>query len=285
MNRVTKYRIGVVGAGFWAPNHIAAWKKIQGAELVALCDIDRPKLEEKAKQFDVPQAHLYCSIEEMLAECELDVVDIVTGPDTHPELVHAAARAGKHIMCQKPFARTIEAAEEMVRVAERYGVRLMVTENWRWLQPYQQIGQMIQSGTLGTLRAARYIHTDWYTPRMEPGVELPQPFFRDMEKLLFFEMGPHWFDTWRFLFGTPERLYAETAKISPHVIGEDTGFVILRGSDQYGPEFIGMMDMSWATRHKLDRPLGNEVGPVHLEQLYIDGDEARSNCTLTGASP
>jgi predicted dehydrogenase len=111
------------------------------------------------------------------------------------------------------------------------------------------------------------IHTDYYTPRMAPGVEIPQPIFREMPKLLFYEMGVHWFDTWRFLFGTPKRLYAETARVSPHIQGEDSGIVTLGYDD-----FYGFLDMSWATRQKLDKPLGQEVGSVHLEQMVIDGD-------------
>lgn len=209
------------------------------------------------------------SFDRMIADADIDIVDIVTGTETHLAFVRKAAAAGKHIICQKPFASTLAEAEEMVRAAEEAGVRLMVTENWRWLQPFQTIKSVLDSGVLGKIRVARYIHTDYYTPRMAPGMELPQPFFRDMPRLLFYEMGVHWFDTWRFLFGMPKRLYAETARISPYVAGEDSGIIVLG----YDDDFYGFLDMSWATRQKLDRPLGDAVGPVHLEQLVIDGEE------------
>ncbi|WP_168122139.1 Gfo/Idh/MocA family oxidoreductase [Paenibacillus sp. HB172176] len=263
---MTHWKIGVVGAGWWSEKHLSAWSRIPQVEIEALCDISLAKLKERGKQYLVAEDRFYTSFDEMLQNSDIDVVDIVTGPETHLELVRGAAAAGKHIMCQKPFAPSLREAEEMVRIAQEAGVRLMVTENWRWLQPFQTIKRILDEGQLGKLHVARYIHTDYYTPRMMPGARLPQPFFREMPKLLFYEMGAHWFDTWRFLFGTPKRLYAETARISPYIKGEDTGIITLGYDD-----FYGCLDMSWATRRELDKPPGEEVGPLHREQLSIDG--------------
>lgn len=261
------WKVGVVGAGFWSDKHLQAWKRIPGVRLAALCDRSEEKLAEKGERYGLAPAELFRSMDDMLTHADIDIVDIVTGADTHMELVAKAAAAGKQIMCQKPLAPSLEEAERMVETAREAGVRLMVTENWRWLQPFQCIKGVLDSGELGTVRTVRYIHTDYYTPRMEPGAALPQPVFRDMPRLLFYEMGVHWFDTWRFLFGEPKRLSAELARISPYVKGEDSGIVVLSHDG-----FYGFMDMSWATRQKLDLPLGEQVGPVHLEQLVIDGD-------------
>lgn len=264
-----KWKVGLVGTGFWSEKHLKAWKRIPQVEIAALCNRSREKLAAKGAEFGIPEERQFGSLEEMLASGGIDIVDIVTGPETHRSFVEKAAAAGKHVLCQKPFAPSLEDAQAMVQAAEQAGIRLMVTENWRWLQPFQMIKQVIDSGALGKLRVARYIHTDYYTPRMAPGVDIPQPFFREMPQLLFYEMGAHWFDTWRFLFGTPARLYAETATVSPYIKGEDSGIVTLG----YDNGFYGFMDMSWATRQKLDFPLGDRVGPVHLEQLVIDGEE------------
>jgi D-apiose dehydrogenase len=271
------WKVGLVGTGFWSEKHLKAWSRIPNVEISALCNRSREKLLNKASQFGIPDDRLYSSIDELLQKGDVDIVDIVTGPETHLDFVKKAAAAGKHIMCQKPFAPSLEQAEEMVTAAQEAGVRLMVTENWRWLQPFQVIKQVIQSGRLGKIHVARYIHTDYYTPRMAPGVPLPQPFFREMPKLLFYEMGAHWFDTWRFLFGNPNRLYAEAHTVSPYIKGEDTGIVVLGYND-----FYGFMDMSWATRQKLDQPLGEQVGPVHLEQFIIDGDEGTLKLYTSG---
>jgi predicted dehydrogenase len=263
-----KWKVGLIGTGFWSEKHLKAWKRIENVEIAALCNRSEGKLREKAAQFGVSGGHLYTSVDDMLASEDMDIVDIVTGPETHLEFVRKASAAGKQILCQKPFAPTLEDAQEMVRTAAKAGVRLMVTENWRWLEPYQAVKRVLREGRLGAPRVIRYRHTDFYTPRMAPGVELPQPFFRTMPRLLFYEMGPHWFDTWRFLFGTPRRLFAETARVSRHVTGEDSGVIVL-GHDEY----YGFLDMSWATRQALDQPLGSSVGPVHREQLIVDGEE------------
>jgi D-apiose dehydrogenase len=271
------WKVGLVGTGYWSEKHLKAWSRIPNVEIAALCNRSREKLLNKAKQFGLSEDRLYSTIDEMLVNSDIDIVDIVTGPETHLEFVTKAAASGKHIMCQKPFAPSYEQAEEMVRAAKEASVRLMVTENWRWLQPFQTIKRVLDEGRLGKIHTARYIHTDYYTPRMVPGIALPQPFFRDMPKLLFYEMGAHWFDTWRFLFGTPERLYAETHTVSPHIVGEDSGIVVLGYSD-----FYGFMDMSWATRQKLDLPLAEQVGPVHLEQIVIDGDNGTLKLYTSG---
>ncbi|ANE48537.1 dehydrogenase [Paenibacillus swuensis] len=260
------WKVGLVGTGFWSDNHLAAWAQIPGAVVTALCDRNPLNLRQKALAFGIPDEQCYTSLEEMLNQGDIDIVDIVTGPETHTELVTLAADAGKHILCQKPLAASEKEASLMVAKAESCGVRFMVTENWRWLEPFRFIKEVLDAGTLGKVQTVRYTHTDYYTPRMAPGAVLPQPFFRDMPRLLFYEMGVHWFDTWRYLFGTPKRIYAETATISPHIAGEDSGIVVLSHED-----FYGYMDMSWATRQKLDRPLGQGVKPLHLEQLVIDG--------------
>jgi predicted dehydrogenase len=258
-------KVGLIGTGWWSEKHLKAWSRIPEVQLWALANRSPAKLVDKATEFGIPPERCFATFKELLAS-GIDVVDIVTGPDSHREYVEAAAKAGVQILCQKPFAPSLKDAEAMVSVAKSFAVRLMVTENWRWLEPMRIIKSILDEGTLGSIQAVRYVHSDFYTPRMAPGVALPQPFFRDMDPFLFFEMGPHWFDTWRYLFGNPMRVYADLRSISPHVKGEDSGTVVLSHEG-----FVGLMDMSWATRQSLDRPLGKEVGPVHLERLVIDG--------------
>jgi len=271
------WKVGLVGTGFWSEKHLKAWSRIPGVEIKALCNRSPAKLLAKATEYRVPESELYSSIDEMLASADIHVVDIVTGPETHLDMVRKAAAAGKHIMCQKPFAPSLEEAEEIVRRAEEAGVRLMVTENWRWLQPFQTIKSVLDSGVLGKLQVARYYHSDYYSPRFAPENEIPQPFFREMPKLLFYEMGVHWFDTWRYLFGMPKRLYAELAQGSPYIIGDDTGTVTLGYDD-----FYGVMDASWATRREHNSPVGSKVSIDHKESLVIDGTSGSLKLYING---
>jgi len=274
---MSTWKVGLVGTGWWSEKHLRAWSRIPGVEVVALCNRSWDKLQQKGTEYGIPEHMLFRSIDEMLEQANVDIIDIVTDPKTHPEMVAKAAAAGKHILCQKPFALSIEEAEEMVCLSNEASIRLMVTENWRWLQPFRLIKHILQQGELGRIHTVRYTHTDYYTPRMAPEVELPQPFFREMPKLLFYEMGVHWFDTWRWLFGTPKRIYAETQRISPYIEGEDSGIVVLGHDD-----FYGFLDASWATRQQLDVPLTSKVGPVHLERLVIDGAEGTLKLETSG---
>ena len=160
------WKIGLAGTGFWSEKHLKAWSRIPNAKITALCNRSRDKMVQKASQYGVETDQLYNSLEEMLANADIDVVDIVTGPETHLPFVKLAAAAGKQIMCQKPLAPSLKEAEEIVGTAREAGVRLMVTENWRWLQPIQAIKSVLESGALGTLNVVRYINSDFFTPRI-----------------------------------------------------------------------------------------------------------------------
>ncbi|MDF2958678.1 MAG: gfo/Idh/MocA family oxidoreductase [Paenibacillus sp.] len=260
------WKVGLIGTGYYSDNHLQAWQRLPNVKITALCNRSREKLEAKALQYGVPADCLYQSYEEMIDHADIDFVDIVTGPETHLSIVRKAAAAGKHIICQKPLAPSVEEAEQIVRTAEGAGIRLMVTENWRWLQPYQSIRSLLDEGIVGAVQAVRYHHKAYYTPRMSPEAALPQPFFRTMPNLLFYEMGSHWFDVMRFLLGTPNRIYAEMNRISPHVIGEDCGVVLFVYDGYYC-----ILDMSWATAEELSEPLKPEISAGFVEQMTIDG--------------
>ena len=117
-------KVGIIGCGFFAQNHLAAWQAIKEVNLVAVCDQQR-KLAEAAKtRFRAHQA--YNEAEEMLANEDLDFVDIITTPASHRSLVELTARYGKHVICQKPLAPTIKDAKAMVDACKLAGVTLMV---------------------------------------------------------------------------------------------------------------------------------------------------------------
>lgn len=254
-------KVGLIGLGYIADSHLKGWREQTGAQVTALCDLDPEKLQQRAQQYGIAQDQLYTDLDEMLAKADVDIVDIATGPNTHLPFVTKAAAAGKDILCQKPFAPDLEQAEEMVRIADRAGVRLMVTENWRWFPRIQNIKRLFEQGVLGKVRYARYSVQHYVTPNYEPEREIPQPYFREMPRLLMYEMGIHWFDIWRFLFGEPTRLYAEMRRISPYIVGEDVATLLVGHED-----FHGLMEFSWASRRNL--------GENKQEKLHIETDKA-----------
>ncbi|MBT2757846.1 Gfo/Idh/MocA family oxidoreductase [Mesobacillus foraminis] len=246
------------GTGYFSEMHLTAWREQKNAKVVSMCDLNYEKLVGRARQFGIPEQHLYTSPEEMLEKEQIDIIDIITGPESHPSLVKLAANAKKHMLCQKPFAVSQEKAEEMVGIAKNAGVRLMVTENWRWYPHLQYLKGIIDSDIVGNINFVKYLNNFYFTPLMN-SKDIKQPYFKNMPKLLTYEMGTHWFDVWRFLFGEPNRLYAELKKVSPYIVGDDLGTVLIGHDD-----FHGIMEMSWASRRNLTTP--------KQEQLLIETD-------------
>ena len=112
-------RIGLVGAGAIAHElHLPAYEKAkeQGVTLAAICDIDIERAKAAAEKYGVP--NYYASVEEMLANCELDGVDVCTWNAAHVPVCIAAAKAGKHVMCEKPAAMTVEELRELKKILE-----------------------------------------------------------------------------------------------------------------------------------------------------------------------
>lgn len=257
------WKVAIVGAGYWARNHLLAWRANPKVAVTALCDVDATRLAGRGEEFGIAPEARFGDLDAMLGRVEVDIVDIVTPPKTHLPLVSAAARAGKHVMCIKPFAESIAEAREMAEVVERYGVKAMVSENWRWFQPIRRLKRVLDEGLVGRPYYAKYSSLEYATPLMTDEAKMEQPFLRTMPRLLFYEMGVHWFDVWRFLFGEPERLYAEMRHISGEVAGEDLGVVSISHGD-----LVGILEMSWVSRCSLLEE------KQHHEQMIIEGDRA-----------
>ena len=212
-------KVGVIGCGFFAQNHLAAWQAIEEINLVAVCD-QQKKLAEAAKtQFKDQQA--YDKAEDMLANEDLDFVDIVTTPASHRCLVELAARYKKHVICQKPLAPTIEDAKAMVNTCQLAEVNLMVHENFRWQGIIQKAKQIINSGTIGDPLLAQISFRTGYN------VYPNQPYLAGEERLVLYDMGTHIFDLVRFYMGEVSSLYAQTHQVNPNIQGEDAATVLL----------------------------------------------------------
>ena len=254
-------KVGVVGAGYWAGNHLRAWASQPDAEVTALCDTNPGRLAECGQRFGFPRSACFTDVSGMLETGKVDILDIVTPPSTHPALVRAAAERGVHVLCIKPLAESRAAGLEIAAAAKAGGIRAMAAENWRWLPGLRRLHSLLESGVVGRPYYAKYSCLEYATPLMAPGVPMDQPFFREMPRLLLYEMGTHWFDVWRFLFGEPDRLFAEARRVSSHIAGDDLALVCLsRGS------FLGLLEVSWASRVSLEEKLRG------IEQITVEGD-------------
>ncbi len=138
---------GLIGCGFFAQNHLHAWRGMNGAEIVAICDRDPERVSEAASAFGI--ARTYSDAGAMLEAEDLDFVDIATTVSTHRPLVELAASHGRHIICQKPFAESLEDGAAMVAACRKAGVHLMVHENFRWQSAIRAVKKRLEAGVVG----------------------------------------------------------------------------------------------------------------------------------------
>jgi predicted dehydrogenase len=259
-----------IGAGYFSQFHFDAWSRLDDVELAAICDLDREKAEQAAHRHGVRKC--YHDFEEMLDAEAPDFVDIITRPDSHLALTRQAAERGIAIICQKPLCPTFSEAKELVATAATSGVPLMVHENFRFQPWYREIDCLLRNHTIGdrlhTISVRCRTGDGW-----QPDAYLArQPYFRDMERFLIFETGVHFIDTFRFLAGEIEGVYASLRKLHSEIAGEDAGMVLF----EFSSGAQGIWDANRFNEPNVEDPRYT-FGEVLVEanggsiRLYADG--------------
>ncbi|MES0807848.1 Gfo/Idh/MocA family oxidoreductase [Roseibium sp. SCPC15] len=212
-------RVACLGAGYFARFHYEAWRNLPRVRLVGACDQD----QDKARSTGLTAfGDLQC----MLRMAKPDLLDIITPPQTHLAALKAAIEFGvKAIICQKPFCKTLEEASEAVRIADEAGVTLVVHENFRFQPWYRTIKQALQDNLLGDLLQLTFRLRTGDGQGHKAYLDR-QPYFQTMPKLLIHETGVHWIDTFRYLLGEPQAVYADLRRLNPVIRGEDAGYFI-----------------------------------------------------------
>lgn len=144
-----KVKFGIIGGGMAGPLSAGALRDIPEAEIVAFCDVNPQVAKEFSARYQIP--NYYTDYRELLAYPGLDAVCVVTPPHLHEEMVVAAARAGKHVMCEKPIALNCNAADRMIAACEKAGVKLGVISMYRFMDQARLIKKALVEGRLGRL--------------------------------------------------------------------------------------------------------------------------------------
>lgn len=213
----------IVGSGYFARFQYEAWTRIPEVEISACCDLVEEKSRALMAQFGIPR--YYSDWREMIRSEQPDFIDIITPPPTHQAICGYAAGRNVNIICQKPLAPTLEESERIVHNTR--GVSFMVHENFRWQPWYRKIKEIQQAGTIGA-----FTHVHMLT-RLGDGwgdnayLER-QPFFREYPRLLLYETGIHFVDTFRFLLGEVTAVRAQIRRLNPVIQGEDAGQLFLQ---------------------------------------------------------
>ena len=218
---VERIAVGLIGCGFFAQNHLNAWKDLaaEGIDLVAVCDIDEAKARAAGEKFG---ARWYTSDEAMFAQEKLRLVDIATQVRTHLPLVGMAMQHRVPTVVQKPFGQNIAEVRRMLELSRKAGTFLAVHENFRFQRPMLKVAEIIRSGAIGTPNWARISFRTGYD------IYTGQPYLREEERFVLMDLGVHVLDVARVLLGEVEHLSSELQYRNPAVRGEDTATMLLR---------------------------------------------------------
>jgi predicted dehydrogenase len=195
--------IGIVGAGGIVNYaHLPAYKKA-GFKVIGVTDQQREKAERTAKEHGIDKA--CSSVEELLRLPDVEIVDIAVYPAQQVAIVEQCAAAGKHLLCQKPFADEYAKAVRSVELAERAKVKMAVNQQMRWDAGIRCAHILIEEGWLGTpTYAGIQVHckTDWSL----------WPWIYEGKRLEIMFHSIHYIDALRFLFGDPVYVFTSGSR-------------------------------------------------------------------------
>ena len=162
-------RVAVVGTGFGCLTHVRALRAA-GFEVGALVGRDPAKTAARAERFEIPRA--LTSLSDAFASDAVDAVTIATPPNSHAPLVLDAVRAGKHVLCEKPFARDAPEARDLLAAAEAAGVVHMLGTEFRFAPGQALLTRLVRGGAIGDPRLATFL---LHIPLLaDPDAEVPQ---------------------------------------------------------------------------------------------------------------
>lgn len=193
-----KIKTAVIGSGFMGKVHTEAVRRLGNVEVVALASSPRQEASKLAHVFDVP--NVSSTWKNIVKDPEVEVVHICTPNALHFPIAMAAMEAGKHVVCEKPLAMSVEEAKQMVDLAKKKKIAHCVNHNLRYYPVVQHIREMIANGDLGEILVVQGTYSqDWllydtdYNWRIEPKASGPLRVVGDI--------GSHWMDMIQHLTG------------------------------------------------------------------------------------
>lgn len=217
------FRIAFVGCGRISKNHFDAIAKIDGLEIVAVCD----EIAERAHEAgDTLGVRSYGNYERMLAEVECDVVAIATPSGLHPGQGVIAARAGKHVVTEKPMAISLAGADDLVRACDEAGVHLFVVKQNRLNRPIQLLKKAVDSGRFGKIFMANCT-VRWARPQ-EYYDQAPWRGTWQYDGGAFMNQASHYVDLIQWMMGPVDSVIAKTATLARRIETEDSGAAVIR---------------------------------------------------------
>ncbi len=278
-------RVAIIGAGNVAPSHVLGWQQTEGVEPVIVCRRNEAKGREFAQEFGLEFSPDY---QKVFQRNDIDIVDILLPSGKHAPVGIEAARAGKHVIVEKPIDVTLEKADELIRECETNQVTLGVISQYRFMDGMQKMYAVLDESQLGQLvQGDAYIK--WYRPQSY----YDSGDWRGTWELdgggPFMNQGIHFIDLLLSAMGPATSVYAKTKTLAHNIEVEDIGvalvefanggFGVIEASTAIFPGLPARLDIH-GTRGTLS------IKGDTLVFLHIEGQEPQTASDLkkSGAS-
>jgi predicted dehydrogenase len=262
-------RIGIVGAGSMGAVHAAGWSATDAEVVAVSAEPGRPPTELA----EGISATACGSLGDLLEQ--VDVVDICAPTDRHHEIALAAAAAGRHVICEKPLARTSHQAREMIAACREAGVELLVGHVVRFFPEYAAAKRAIERGAIGTPAVLRFTRStyrprgrgdDWFSDPVRSGG-------------LLLDLMVHDIDQARWMAGEVATVYARSLAVARPELGADHCLAVLTHRDGA----ISHLEASWAYPVPVFRTRFEVAGTTGVLDHDSDRDApVRTVLTATG---
>lgn len=255
--------IGIIGAGRIGSLHAKSITyNVPSAKVLGITDVKKEGLAELAAMLGIKK--IYADYKEMLADKEIDAVLVCSSTDTHADIAIEAAKAGKHIFCEKPVDLTPEKVRAVIQEVEKAGVKLQVGFNRRFDHNFANVKSMVNAGKIGDVHIVKITSRDPAPPPAE---------YSAVSGGMFLDMTIHDFDMARFLAGSEVcEVYASATCLVDPAIGEagdvDTAIITLK----FENGALGVIDNSRRAAYGYDQ---------RIEVFGSKGAAVASNDTAT----
>ena len=216
---------GIIGCGMISALHCNAVQASELTKIAAVCDIVEEKAKKAAEKYDVEK--IYTDYNELLADPDIDVVSICTPSGIHGEIVQAAARAGKHVLCEKPMEITREKIDKTIEVVESSGIKMGCVFQRRLQRESIAIKEALDSGKFGKVILADAYLKYYRSPAYYKSADWRATWEFDGGGALM-NQGIHGIDLLTWFVGDVESVFARCATFVRDIEVEDTAVISLK---------------------------------------------------------
>lgn len=266
-------KFGIVGCGIIAELHAEAIITCPSTELYAVIDTDPNRAKAMAEKYGIP--HYFSKLEDMLALPELEVVSICTPSGLHGDIAVAAAKSGKHILCEKPLEITAEKMTHMIESARAAGVKLGCVYQRRALAVPQAVKKALEDGRLGKL-----VLGDAYLKYFRSQQYYDSAGWRGTWALdgggALMNQGVHGIDLMQWMCGGIRKVYGRAGALARNIEVEDTAVVVIEfNNGAFGViEGATTVTPERSTRFEIHGELGTVIfDDSGIQEWHIPGEE------------